>query len=46
MEASEFSDVFISYRRKDVEFAKRLVDSLQKDGKEVWVDSSTIQKSQ
>jgi len=26
MPASEFSDVFVSYRRLDVEFAKRLVE--------------------
>lgn len=42
MPASEFSDVFISYRRLDVEFVKRLVEDLQNDGKEVWVDWEDI----
>jgi WD40 repeat protein len=42
MPASEFSDVFVSYRRKDVEFVKRLVEDLNKDGKEVWVDWEDI----
>lgn len=42
MPASEFSDVFVSYRRLDVEFVKRLVEDLQKDDKEVWVDWEDI----
>jgi hypothetical protein len=42
MPASEFSDVFVSYRRTDVEFVMRLVDSLHKEGKEVWVDWEDI----
>lgn len=42
MPASEFSDVFVSYRRKDVEFVKKLVASLQAEGKEVWVDWEDI----
>ena len=42
MPASEFSDVFVSYRRLDVDFVKRLVEDLQKDGKEVWVDWEDI----
>ena len=42
MPASEFSDVFVSYRRTDVEFVKRLVESLHQEGKEVWVDWEDI----
>jgi len=42
MPASEFSDVFISYRRKNVDFVKQLVDDLNRDGKEVWVDWEDI----
>ncbi len=42
MPVSEFSDVFVSYRRLDVEFVKRLVEDLQKEGKEVWVDWEDI----
>ena len=42
MPASEFSDVFVSYRRTDVEFVKQLVEDLQKEGKEVWVDWEDI----
>src|SRR5689334_17489928 len=32
------SDVFISYSRKDGEFAHRLVDALEKAGRDSWVD--------
>jgi len=42
MTASEFSDVFVSYRRSDVEFVKQLVESLRAEGKEVWVDWEDI----
>jgi len=42
MPASEFSDVFVSYRRKDVDFVKQLVADLQAEGKEVWVDWEDI----
>lgn len=42
MVASEFSDVFVSYRRKDVEFVKKLVQDLQNEGKEIWVDWEDI----
>jgi hypothetical protein len=35
MPASDFSDVFVSYRRKDVDFAKKLVEQLQQTGKEI-----------
>ena len=42
MVASEYSDVFVSYRRKDVEFVKKLVKDLQDEGKEVWVDWEDI----
>jgi hypothetical protein len=41
-QASDFSDVFISYRRKDVEFVKELVAGIQATGKEVWVDWEDI----
>lgn len=42
MIANQFSDVFVSYRRKDVEIAKRIVERLQQEGKEVWVDWDDI----
>ncbi len=42
MESSEFSDVFVSYRRKDVEFTKKIVESLREAGKEVWIDWEDI----
>ena len=42
MPQSDFSDVFVSYRRKDVEFTKQLVTALQDTGKEVWVDWEDI----
>jgi len=42
MPQSEFSDVFVSYRRKNVEFTKQLVEALQKAGKEVWIDWEDI----
>jgi hypothetical protein len=42
IEASDFSDVFIFYRRVDVEFVKKLVQSLYDAGKEVWVDWEDI----
>jgi WD40 repeat protein len=42
MQSSDYSDVFISYRRKDVDFAKKLTASLRSAGKEVWVDWEDI----
>ena len=42
MSASDFSDVFVSYRRVDVEFVKDLVEQLQASGKEVWIDWEDI----
>lgn len=41
-QSSELSDVFISYRRKNVEFAKELVAALKTAGKECWVDWEDI----
>lgn len=38
----EFSDVFISYRRKDIDFAKKLDKALKATGREVWVDWEDI----
>lgn len=35
-------DVFVSYSRKDTEFVKRLVGSLQAQGRDVWVDFEDI----
>lgn len=40
--ASDVSDVFVSYRRKNVDFTKQLVDALQAAGKEVWIDWEDI----
>lgn len=42
MQASDYSDVFVSYRRKDVEFTKKLVKALNDAGKEVWIDWEDI----
>ncbi|MAS33074.1 MAG: hypothetical protein CL610_03645 [Anaerolineaceae bacterium] len=36
------SDVFISYRRKDVEFVKQLAGSLAQQQRDVWVDWEDI----
>ncbi|MGB7341078.1 MAG: TIR domain-containing protein [Phototrophicaceae bacterium] len=36
------SDVFVSYRRIDVDFVKQVVDALQAKNKEVWVDWEDI----
>jgi WD40 repeat protein len=38
----EQSDVFVSYRRKDVEFVKQLVKTLNAQGRDVWVDWEDI----
>lgn len=35
-------DVFVSYRRVDVEFVKKLVEALESAGKNVWVDWDDI----
>ncbi len=42
MSASDYSDVFISYRRKDVEITKSIVEALRASGREVWVDWEDI----
>lgn len=42
MNINENSDVFVSYRRKDVDFVKKVVAELQTAGKEVWVDWEDI----
>lgn len=42
MAVSEFSDVFVSYRRKNVDFTKEVVEALRKQDKEVWVDWEDI----
>ncbi|HEX2619005.1 MAG TPA: toll/interleukin-1 receptor domain-containing protein, partial [Phototrophicaceae bacterium] len=38
----DHSDVFLSYRRKDVEFARRLDKAFKDTGREVWVDWEDI----
>ena len=38
----EHSDVFLSYRRKDVDFAKKVDQALKATGREVWVDWEDI----
>jgi hypothetical protein len=35
-------DVFISYSRKDKEFAEKLVKSFETDGRDVWIDFEDI----
>lgn len=42
VQSSDFSDVFVSYRRKDVEFVKPFVAQLRAAGKEVWIDWEDI----
>lgn len=36
------ADIFISYAREDSEFVRKLVDSLQADNRDVWVDFNDI----
>ncbi|MCP4142944.1 MAG: TIR domain-containing protein [Chloroflexi bacterium] len=36
------TDVFISYRRTDVEFTKTIVEALAKTGRELWIDWDDI----
>lgn len=38
----EYSDLFLSYRRKDVEFVKQLDAAFKKEGREVWIDWEDI----
>lgn len=42
MQASDFSDVFVSYRRMDVSFVKQLYAALHAAGREIWVDWEDI----
>jgi WD40 repeat protein len=42
MSHSDYSDVFISYRRKNKEFAKQLNDAIRETGREVWIDWEDI----
>ena len=39
------SDVFISYSRKDGDFAKRLMNALTASGRDVWVDWEDIPRA-
>jgi len=36
------TDVFISYSRKDTEFVRKLHDSLEESGRDVWIDWENI----
>lgn len=38
-----FNDVFISYSRRDSNFVHQLVDALERDGHDVWVDWEDIE---
>mgnify|MGYP000433108313 CR=1 FL=1 len=40
------TDVFISYSRKDREFANRLVNRLEKDRRDVWIDWQDIPRGE
>ena len=40
------TDVFISYSRKDSKFANRLVNALEKDKRDVWVDWQDIPRGE
>ena len=42
MGVSDISDVFVSYRRVDVDFVKQVVEELQGTGREVWIDWEDI----
>lgn len=42
MAASDYSDVFISYRRKDVELTKQIYEALKAEEREIWVDWEDI----
>jgi WD40 repeat protein len=44
--ASQRSDVFISYSRKDREFVKRLEEELERRGREAWVDWEGIRPAE
>src|SRR5512134_649874 len=33
-----YNDVFISYSRKDIDFARRIVETLQQNGRGSWID--------
>ncbi len=44
--ASQRSDVFVSYSRKDREFVKRLEEELQRRGREAWVDWEGIRPAE
>ena len=43
MSQSPYNDVFISYSRKDNEFAKKFVNALYKDVQNIWVDWEDIE---
>ena len=36
------TDAFVSYSRRDSEFVRQLVNSIESDGKSVWLDTSGI----
>ena len=43
-EQSIYNEVFISYSRKDVDFARKIVDAIYADGREnVWIDWEDIE---
>jgi WD40 repeat protein len=40
------SDIFISYSRKDIDFAKEVVNALTSDGLDIWIDWEGIPKGE
>jgi WD40 repeat protein len=40
------ADVFVSYSRRDAEFVRRLVETLESRGKDVWVDIEGIRDAE
>lgn len=40
------SHIFISYSRKDLEFAKQIVQALKEDSLDVWIDWMSIWKAE
>lgn len=39
-----YNDVFISYSRKDIGFARQLVERLHQSGREAWIDWGDLSK--
>ena len=40
------SSIFISYSRKDIEFARKIVDALAENNLDTWIDWHSIPKGE